>query len=141
MLKKVLMYINSKDGQCDEIRDYLEQQEVHLLIRDVEEKPLKLSEVSDILKHYDLNNFLNTESKLYKKNKLDKSMPVRKEMFEMIASDNELLRFPILVYGRLMTVGCNQDKISEMIMARNNGSNPATTETPRPHKVNRRSKK
>lgn len=140
MLKEVLIYIDSKDRQCDEIKDYLEQQEVHLLIRDIKEKPLKSSEVSDILKHYDLGNFLNTESKLYKKNKLDKSMPTRKEVIKLIASDNELLRLPIIVYGRLMTVGCNQDKVSEMIMVRNNGNNPTTTETPRSHKTNRKSK-
>jgi len=132
MLKQVMMYIDPKDTQCGEIKEYLEQYEVHLQIRDITTQPLERTEISRLLRHFELNHFLNPESKLYKKNKLDVSTPLREDVYDMIASDNDLLRVPIIVYGRLMTVGCNRDKITEMLQLKNNGSNIPDEEPPKP---------
>ena len=39
-----------------------------------------------------------------------------------MAEDNDLIRKPIIVAGRLMTVGCNIDKIREMLQIKSNGA-------------------
>jgi arsenate reductase-like glutaredoxin family protein len=126
------MYIDPKNSHCEEIKSYLQQHEVLLQIRDITVKPLERPEISKLLRNFELTHFLNPLSKLYKKNKLDVSTPVREEVYDLIASDNDLLRVPIIVYGRLMTVGCNIDKVTEMLQLRNNGSNSPDEETPKP---------
>jgi arsenate reductase-like glutaredoxin family protein len=138
MLKKVIMYIDPKDSHCGEIKDYLQKHEILLQIRDIKDRPLEQPEISLLLRHFELAHFLNPESRLYKKNKLDISTPVREEVYNMIASDNNLLRIPIIVYGRLMTVGCNIDKITEMLQLKNNGSNLSDDENPRPSHTDHR---
>ncbi|HHI01980.1 MAG: hypothetical protein DRP51_08805 [Candidatus Zixiibacteriota bacterium] len=141
MLKKVVMYITPKNSQCDEIKDYLLQQEISLQIRDIKTDPLERPEISRLLRHFDLKHFLNTDSKIYRKNRFDKLMPARDEIIDIMAGDNDLLRVPIIVWGRLMTVGCNREKIAEMLQIRNNGSKSHNDEAPNPSKINRRSKK
>jgi len=128
-----MMYIDLKESQCGEIKDFLQQHEIILQIRDITVKPLERPEISKLLRNFELTHFLNPESRLYKKNKLDVSTPVREEVYDLIASDNNLLRVPIIVYGRLMTVGCNIDKVTEMLQLKNNGSSAPEEEMPRPH--------
>ncbi len=141
MLKSVLMYTKPKNGQCDEVRKFLLEQEVKLQVRDIEANPLGRYEIAQLLKNFDLKHFLDTDSKIYKRNKIDQSIPERNEIIDMMVENNDLLRVPILVSGRLMTIGCNREKITEMLQIRNNGSNSEHEERPRPAKINRRIRK
>ena len=124
-----------------EVKEYLLEQEVSLQIRDIKTNPLGRHEIMRLLRHFDLKHFLDTDSKIYKRNKIDKSMPDRKDIIDMMVDDNDLLRVPILVSGRLMTIGCNREKITEMLQIRRNGSNSENEERPRQPRVNRRTKK
>lgn len=141
MFKKVVMYIKPENGQCDEVKDYLMGQDISLQVRDINADPLGQPEISRLLRHFDLKHFLNTNAKIYKRNKIDESIPAREEIINMMADDNDLLRVPILVSGRLMTVGCNREKITEMLQIRKNGSNSNEVERPRSPKINRRTRK
>ena len=141
MFKKVVIYIDPKNSQCDDIKNYLMQQDIKLQIHDIKTDPLGQPEISLLLRHFDLQHFLNIDSKIYKKNKFDKFIPARNEIINMMADDNDLLRVPIIVSGRLMTVGCNREKITEMLQLRNNGLKPNNENVPRPPKSNRRTKK
>jgi len=120
MNKKVILYANTDDPSFGEIREYLEEQEVNLHVHNIGQQPLKLPEISELVRHYNLNHFLNSNSASYKKNKLDKALPSRQEVIELIAQDNDLLNRPIIISGRLMAIGYNRDMIKEML-----------TETPR----------
>lgn len=141
MLKRVTLYTDPQDTQCDEVKSFLEEQDIRLHIRNIKTEPLGKPEISMLLRHFDLRHFLNAESRLYKKNKLDKSVPGRDEVIDMIATDNELLRVPIIVFGRLMTVGCNREKIIEMLQIKNNGHNPSEEDNSRSKKATSRSRK
>ena len=116
MNKKVILYANSDDPFFGEVRDYLEQQEVNLHVHNIGKKPLNHPEILGLVRHYNLHHFLNTNAKSYKKNKLDKALPSRQEVIELIAQDNELLNRPIIVSGRLMAVGYNREAIKEMLL-------------------------
>lgn len=141
MLKRVTMYTDPKDTNCAEVRSFLEEQDIHLHLRNIKTDPLESLELSRLLRHFDLKHFLNADSKAYKKNRLDKSIPGREEIIELIAGDNDLLRIPIIVSGRLMTVGCNRNKIVEMLQLKNNGSRPTGEVNTRPSRVNSKTKK
>jgi regulatory protein spx len=124
MLKKVDLYLDPKDPHCQDIRSFLEEQEIDLHIHNIIKDPLSKGQLSGIIRHLDLKHFLNTESKIFKKNRLDKEIPARDEVLELLAEDNDLLRKPIIIAGRLMTVGCNRQKIIEMLQIKSNGSDP-----------------
>ena len=141
MFKKVVMYTKPKSSQCDEIKDYLIKQDIKLQVRDINADPLGRPEISRLLRNFDLKHFLDTDSKTYKKNKIDRSMLVRDEIINIMADDNDLLRVPIIVSGRLMTIGCNRDKITEMLQIRKNGPNSDKDDRSRPPRINRRTKK
>jgi arsenate reductase-like glutaredoxin family protein len=81
-------------------------------------------EICRLLRHFDLKHFLNSQSKSYKKFNLHEDIPDRAEVLDLIADDNDLLIKPIIVSGRLMTVGFNKAKILEMLQIKSNGSDP-----------------
>jgi arsenate reductase-like glutaredoxin family protein len=122
MRRVVDLYTVPGDRHCEEIRDFLEKQDIKLVIRDVTNKPLSYEEIAKLIRHLDLKHFVNTESKLYSLKKLHQELPDRSELFEMMADDNDLLVKPIVVAGRLMVVGPNRPKIIEMLQLKSNGS-------------------
>jgi len=122
MQKVVDLYVAPDDPECNEIKSFLEEQDLKLKIRDLTVKPLGVDEVADLIKYFDLKHFLNTSSKSYTKKKLDKTIPGRDEVIQLMAEDNDLIRKPIIVSGRLMVVGPNRQKIMEMLQIKSNGS-------------------
>jgi regulatory protein spx len=115
MNKKVILYANTDDPCFGEIREYLEEQEVSLQVHNIAQRPLNYPEISELGRHYDLHHFLNTNSKSFKKNGLDKTLPSRQEVIDLIARDNDLLNRPIIITGRLMAIGYNREMIREML--------------------------
>jgi regulatory protein spx len=124
MQRVVDFYMTPDDPECSEIKNFLEQQDLKLKIRDLTVKPLGVDEINALIRHFDLKHFLNTSSKSYAKKKLDSSDTGRNEMIQLMADDNDLIRRPIVVSGRLMVVGPNRQKIMEMLQIKPNGSDP-----------------
>ena len=132
------LYIAPNDPDCSEIKKFLEQQDLKLQIRDLATKPLEAHEIAALIRHFDLKHFLNTSSKAYTKKKLDQTTPDRNEIIQLMAEDNDLIKKPIIVAGRLMVVGPNRHKIIQMLQIRPNGSDPIER---RPLSKNENSKK
>jgi regulatory protein spx len=124
MRRVVNLYMAPNDPGCIEIKEFLEQQDLKLQVHDVKNKPLVADEIAELIKHFNLKHFLNTSSKTYTKRKLDKSLLDRKEVIQLMADDNDLIRKPIIVVGRLMVVGANREKVMEMLQIKPNGSEP-----------------
>lgn len=125
MVRSVQLYVAPDEPACIEVQEFLEQHDFHMQIRDVRTKPLDAEELDKLLRHFDLKHFLNESSKAFTKKRLDKFLPSREELIQLIANDNDLLRKPIIVAGRLMVVGPNRQKIMEMLQIKSNGSDPA----------------
>ena len=131
MLKTVHLFMYPNDSSCKEVQDFLEKQDLRLNVHDIEREPLNLDEITRLMRHFSLKHFINTESKAYTKNKLGDSLPPREEVYKMMAEDNDLIRKPIIVAGRLMVIGPNIAKIREMLQIKSsdngngNGSDPA----------------
>ena len=113
--KRAIYLTYGNDESCAETRQFLEEAGVVLEIRDIEKNPLNAYELRSILGHLDAGHFINTTSESYAKHKLSESIPQRDELLEIIAEDNTLLKRPIIKTTRLLVVGCDKDKISEML--------------------------
>ncbi len=124
MRKVVDLYMAPNDPGCSEIKEFLERQDLQLHIRDLATKPLEAYEIAALIRHFDLKHFLNTSSKTYTGKKLDKTIPDRNEIIQLMADDNDLIKKPIIVAGRLMVVGPNRHKIMQMLQIKPNGSDP-----------------
>jgi len=103
------------DDFCAQTMKFLEDAGVIVEYRDIEKKPLTEDELWDIMGHLDAGHFLNPASDSYEINKLAEHIPERGKLIEMVAKDHTLLRRPIIRTPRLLTVGCDKQKISEML--------------------------
>ncbi|SYZ72743.1 hypothetical protein TRIP_C20858 [Candidatus Zixiibacteriota bacterium] len=122
MLKRIDFYTFHDDAGCEEVKAFLKTQELDIHFRDLRVKPLSIEELTKLMRHFDTKHFINIGSKAFKKFHLDEALPPRQELIKMMAEDNELIRKPIIVAGRLMTVGCNRQKIMEMLQIKSNGT-------------------
>ena len=125
MQKRIDIYTYPSESGCNDIKEFLETQDFDLRIHDLSKQPLTYDEISRVIRHIDIKHFINVASKSYKKHQLDKELPNRKQILAFMAEDNELIRKPIIIAGRLMTVGCNRQKIMEMLQIKSNGSDPS----------------
>lgn len=125
-LKRALIFTYGNDDVCTETKKFIEDAGVLLQIRDIEKDPLSVNELSDLIGHIDITHFLNTFSNSYTKHRLDKNLPPRDKIYELMSKDHTLIRHPIVKSTRLMTVGCNLKKIAEMLQINFNGNNTQT---------------
>ena len=130
MPKIVDIFMVPNDPGCVEVQEFLQQQDLRLQIRDITKKPLTENEIARLVRHLDLKHFLNSSSKIYTMKKLDKSLPSRADVIALMAEDNDLLKKPIIVAGRLMVIGPNRSKIVEMLQLKGNGSDPTEQRIP-----------
>ncbi len=109
------------DDKCLETRRFIENAGIDVEFRDLLKKPLTEDEAIRLLGNWDLMMFLNPASESFEKLGLDQKMPDRFEVAKLIAADPTLLRRPIIRNARLMTIGCDKRKISEMLQISMNG--------------------
>jgi len=103
------------DDRCSEIRKFIEDAGIRLDVRDLKAQPLTELELNRLLGHIPLTHFLNAAALSYTKAGLDKEMPERCELISLIAKDNSLLRKPIIKTTRLIMVGCDKQKVAQML--------------------------
>ena len=124
MLKKAYMYCKKSHPSCDETRSFLEGNGVMVSLRDTKKDPLTKRELNKILGFQNPKHYLDQTSPAFTKMKLDEKLPDREEIIDLIMENPELLRQPIILSGRLMTVGCGKKQLVEMFQIKlsDNGS-------------------
>ena len=135
-LKRAKFYTYGDDTMCAETKAFIEKAGVVLEVRDIEKQPMAADELKGLFGHIDIRHFLNTVSEAYTKYRLDKNLPPREKVFELMAEDHTLIRRPIVQTIRLLTVGCDKRKIAEMLQININGSE-AAEELPNGNRGNR----
>ena len=128
-----------EEDQCADVRKLIEDAGVHLSHRDMAKDPLSPRELVLLFGHNPLSYFINQASKEYTELGLDKRQPDRREMLEILAENPGLLRRPIIQAARLVTVGCNKEKISEMLQIGRNGNQHDEINGNRGGRITRRS--
>ncbi|HWR83386.1 MAG TPA: ArsC/Spx/MgsR family protein [Candidatus Deferrimicrobium sp.] len=116
MAPKRAQYLTyGEDDICAETRKFIEGAGVLLDVRDMSKHPLSEYELSTLIGHMEITHFLNPLSDSYEKFRLDKHLPSREDIIRLMAKDHTLIRRPIIRAARLITVGCDKRKISEML--------------------------
>ncbi|NMC44763.1 MAG: hypothetical protein GYA46_12660 [candidate division Zixibacteria bacterium] len=124
MQKRAQFYYRTPCLVCEEAKSFLEGHGVIVTARDLNEKPLRRDELTSLVGYLDPRHYLDMTAAAYRKNKLDKQMPARAELLELVEANPELLRHPIIVAGRLVTIGSNRQQLIEMfqLTVSDNGS-------------------
>jgi len=120
-LKRATFITYGKDDACTSTKEFIEGSGVTLDIRNLDEKPFTHTELANLVGYLSLSHFLNTASPAFSKNHLDEKLPSRSQVIQMMVDDHTLLRRPIIQTARLITVGCDHQKISEMLQISQNG--------------------
>jgi arsenate reductase-like glutaredoxin family protein len=126
MLKIVTIYSKPSDPVCTRVEKFLSEQDIVLKVHNVKTHPLSFGQISTLLRHFSLEHFYNPYGSGRKQGsqKIDFASLDRRMVFEQLAADNNLLHLPIIVAGRLMTVGDDFDRIRIMLQIKSNGSDP-----------------
>lgn len=119
--KRAKYYSYGDDARCTEVKKYIEDSGILLDVRDLSRQPLTRNELADLIGHLSIDHFLNHMSESYIKHNLDEVKLSREELFELMAADYTLIRKPIIVSSRLMTIGYDKKKIAEMLQINSNG--------------------
>ena len=120
--KRAKYYSYGDDTLCVETKEFIEKAGVLLDVRDIEKQPLSILEMQRLFGHMNIKHFLNTLSESYAKLQLDKNLPPREEILQLMADDHTLIRRPIIKSLRLVTAGCDKRKIAQMFQISANGS-------------------
>jgi len=124
MLKRAQFYFRNPCPGAEDAKSFLEEHGVLVMERDIEKKPLSKRELSDILGYQNPKYYLNTAAPAYEEEKLDKVLPPRDKLMEMLSANPQLLRSPIITSGRLVTIGSNRQQLIDMFQIKisDNGS-------------------
>ena len=133
MLKRAQVYFRNPCPGAEETKNFLEEHGVLVIERDLSQKPFTRRELGAILGYHNPKYYLDSDSSAYKKKKLDKRIPSRDELLDLILEDQELLRNPIVLSGRLMAIGTNRRQLIDMfqIKVSGNGSDGGEGESSR----------
>lgn len=121
-LRRAKFYTTGKDERCVDTLKFIEESGISLEVRDIEENPLSVDELSALYGYCDMSHFVDQMSDAYAKHGLDKKLPERDELLKLMAADHSLIRRPIIKSTRLMMVGCDKKKIIEMLQIGQNGT-------------------
>ena len=135
--KRATYITNGNDQRCSDIQRFIEEHGVILEIRDVAKSPLSRDELSALIGHIPITYFINPASPTYRNNGFEGGLPDREEVLRLMVEDPTLLRKPITKTLRLVTVGCDRKRISEMLQLNHSGGS-GSDEAPPPRGQNRR---
>ena len=123
-MKRAQLFVKQKCPTCEEAKAFLIEHGVLVTERDIIKKPLNRNELRSIVGYHDPRYYLDSASASFKKNKLDAKTPSREEVINLITDNPDLLKHPIIVSGRLMTIGSNRQQMIDMfqLTVSDNGS-------------------
>ncbi len=121
-LKRATYYTSSKDDRCAETQKFIEDAGIILDIRDLTKQPLNEHELAKLIGNLELLHFLNPGAEAFDKLDVDSHLSDRAAVIKLIAKDNSILRRPIIKSSRLITIGHDRRKISEMLQIKANGN-------------------
>src|ERR1700722_14734920 len=99
---------------CRNARAYMEKCGFDLRLRDIGKDRLRPEEIENLIGDRDYRQFLNPRNELYRRNNMKKNPPTRPKTVKMIAAEPNLIRRPIIIAGKKMILGFDQESIDEL---------------------------
>ncbi len=124
MSRRAQFYYRNPCPACEEAEKFLGEHDILVVVRDLKKEPFNRIELGHILRHFDFKHFIDSSGAVYKKVKLDNSIPPREELLDLFVKYPDLLKYPIIVSGRLMTIGSGRQQLIDMfqLSVSDNGS-------------------
>lgn len=100
---------------CRKARAFLEGKGVHLEMRDLGKERLNASELDALIGDRDHRTFLNSRNELYRQRKMGQNPPERSEAIQLMASEPNLIRRPVVIRGGEVVLGFDEEGLKKLI--------------------------
>jgi arsenate reductase-like glutaredoxin family protein len=77
-------------------------------------EPLSVAELDTLIGDRDYTEFLNPRNELFRRRKMKKNPPSRTEAIRLMAKEPNLIRRPLIVAGRQIVLGFDEDAIKKL---------------------------
>jgi regulatory protein spx len=112
--RKVLFMQKPTCTTCRKAKKFMERRGFQLYFRDLAKERLSSAELEKLIGRHDYTGFLNTRNELYRKENMKEEPPTRKQAIRMMAKEPNLIRRPLIVAGRRVIVGFDEDGIARL---------------------------
>jgi arsenate reductase-like glutaredoxin family protein len=92
----------------------LQKKNVDLEFRDMDKDRLSADELDKLIGDRDYREFLNTRNELYRRKKMKENPPSRTETIRLMASEPNLIRRPVVLAGRRIVLGFDEEAIEKL---------------------------
>lgn len=99
---------------CRNARAYMEKCGFDLRLRDLGKDRLRAEEIENLIGERDYRTFLNTRNEIYRQQNMKENPPSRAEAIRMIAAEPNLIRRPIIISGKKILLGFDQESIDDL---------------------------
>jgi Spx/MgsR family transcriptional regulator len=99
---------------CRKARAYMENRGFDLHFRNLDKERLSAEELEKLIGDRDHREFLNTRNELYRREDMKQNPPTRAEAIRMMVGEPNLIRRPVIVAGRRIVLGFDQEKINNL---------------------------
>jgi arsenate reductase-like glutaredoxin family protein len=77
-------------------------------------EPLSIAELDKLIGDRDYTEFLNPRNELFRRRKMKMNRPTRTEAIRLMAKEPNLIRRPLIVAGRQIVLGFDEDAIKKL---------------------------
>jgi arsenate reductase (glutaredoxin) len=99
---------------CRKAKAFLEKKKAQLELRDLGKDRLSADELDKLIGGADHRKFLNTRNELYRSRKMGENPPSREEALQLMASEPNLIRRPVVIRGREMVLGYDEEALARI---------------------------
>lgn len=82
--------------------------------RDLAKEPLSVEELEKLIGDREYSEFLNSRNELYRRKKMKDNPPPRKEAIRMMSEEPNLIRRPVIVAGKHVILGFDEESIEAL---------------------------
>ncbi len=115
LVREVIIYTDTADQNLERLKSILSDAYIKFRVCDLTKDSLETGQLAELLKSFDLRHFIRDNGNGSRKLLDEYASFSRGEILEKLAADNSLINGPIIVAGRLMTVGYHWDTISQIL--------------------------
>ena len=100
---------------CRKAKAYLEKLGAELELRNLDKEKLSEQEIDKLIGKRDYKSFLNPRNELYRRRKMKVKPPSREETLKLMAKEPNLIRRPVVMRGKEIVLGYNEDAFEELV--------------------------
>ena len=113
-MAKLTMYLKPTCTSCRKARRLLLENRAELDEHDLGKERLTAEQLDALIGTRNYLDFLNPRSELYRQRRMREHPPARDEALQLMANEPNLIRRPIVMRGRQMVLGYDEERLREL---------------------------